>query len=104
VDDDEALDLAFRARVEELGGPSGVKARVAAKKLKRDVRVAVEDKGRSVQKFLDLDSKNSYAPGSTADTTQLLSLGGWATTVGLLGLVVVLALVQSFRIDPANYT
>lgn len=34
---------------------------------------------------------------------QLVGDAGWAATVGFLGLVVALALVQSFRIDPSTY-
>lgn len=105
ADEDDELDAAFQARVAELGGTTGVRARVAANQLQRDVKEAVADSGSSLKKMLDLDPKGgSFAKGSAMEELQLLDLGGWSTTVGLLAVVVVLALAQSFRLDPSNYT
>jgi len=104
-DDDEELDAAFQARVAELGGTTGVRARATASKLQRGVKDAVAEKGSSLKKMLDLDPKaGSFAKGSAMEELQLLDLGGWTTTVGLLAVVVLLAVVQSFRLDPSNYT
>jgi len=105
AEEDEELDAAFQARVAELGGTTGVRARVAASQLRRDVRDAVAEKGRSLKKALDLDPKGgSFAKGSAMEELQRVELGGWASTVGLLALVVLLAVAQSFRLDPSNYT
>ena len=93
---DEDLEEEFQARVEELGGKTGVQARAATSAFRRDVR--------SLKEFLDLEPTKTYPPGSAKDTEDRLQRSGWTITVGLLGLCVLLACLQAFRIDPSNYT
>ena len=99
-EDGEDFESAFEARVAELGGARGVRARSAAAKVQR----GVGESGETLKKFLDLETPKGAKKGSAKEELQLLSAGGWASTVALLGLVVFLAVLQAFRIDPSNYT
>jgi len=102
IDDDEIFVEAFKARVEELGGETGVKQKV----LKNDVRRAADtlvektsQTGKGIRKFLDLENKQSREP---LDSNAGFDFG-WPLTLATLGLIVLLAILQSSRIDPSNY-
>mmetsp|Transcript_240 Transcript_240/g.609 ORF Transcript_240/g.609 Transcript_240/m.609 type:complete len:136 (-) Transcript_240:44-451(-) len=100
TEEDEDMEALFQARVDSLGGKSGVEINVMKNKAKRgaaQVGSSLQSAGTSVTKFLDLQ-------GSSREPASGESVGGWGLTVGFLGLVVLLACLQAFRLDPANYT
>lgn len=107
IDDDladEELAVLLKERVSTLGGERSVQMQAQANKAKRSILNAgqsLQDFGRnaagSATKLLGIDNRREL---SEAERTRR---GGWVLTLGFLGLVVLLAFIQSFRIDPSNY-
>ena len=96
-DDDVDFEAAFKARVADDGGALGVKAKVlkneagrTASSVASSARDATRSSGQKVAKGLGLEPlTRGESAGTAAEEADLLTAGGWAATVGALGLIVV---------------
>ena len=111
-DDDVDFEAAFKARVADDGGALGVKAKVlkneagrTASSVASSARDATRSSGQKVAKGLGLEPlTRRESAGTAAEEADLLTAGGWAATVGALGLIVVFACYTQSQIDPDLWT
>lgn len=100
------FEAAYRKRVREEGGELGVRVKETRRKTSSKVAEAFGAGLRTLDIKVPKRSREAAKKGSYEDLVeqgQLLTAGGWASTVGILFLIVALATFTQLRIDPEMY-